>query len=204
MSIAAASPDRVQRQMEHWSRRSRRVATARKALPGAMVGLVLLLTGWGLARTLLPNLIAPTLDLANVRMTGLRFQGRDDRDRAFMIGADEAMVEGRGKDRKTTLIRPFMSLADVALLSASKGVYRQEDKVLELSGGVVFQDGRDSRLLADNARVDTKAGVVEGSGGTGVRVEGAVGAMTADSYAVYDSGRRIMLKGDVHARVYTE
>jgi lipopolysaccharide export system protein LptC len=199
--MAASETSRAERQMKRWQLRSRRIATARKLLPASIVVILLAMTAWIVARALLPESLA-RIPIAEV-MPNPRYFGRDDKDRPFQISALKAL-RNAATDKTVVLTDPSISLGG-SRMGAKTAAFHLDNGVLTLQGDVAFDDGSGSKLTADQAIVDTKAGVVRGekasSGGSGVHVEGPMGDIRADAYEVTDQGKRIVLRGAVHGRV---
>ncbi len=62
-----------------------------------------------------------------------------------------------------------------------------------------MKDGRGYNFTTPSAQVDTTTGQVVGN--SGVKGDGPLGRITASSYAVNDRGKRIVMRGDVRARI---
>ena len=84
-------------------------------------------------------------------------------------------------------------------ISADHGVYREDDRILRLRDNVVMHDQTGNTFLTDQAVVNTVNNSVEGR--DHVQGSGPMGAVTADSYAVYDKGATIVFRGDVHSQI---
>ena len=82
-------------------------------------------------------------------------------------------------------------------VQASDGVYREGQRAMDLNGDVLVTDGAGNTFATPRAVIDTKAGTV--SGDQGVKGQGPLGQIAASSYGVYDSGKRIVFRGRVHA-----
>ncbi len=83
-------------------------------------------------------------------------------------------------------------------VQAQKGVYHEDQRQLALSGQVQVKSGG-YVFNTPNATVDTSKGAVYGK--SGVEGQGPLGRVTASSYGVYDRGKRVIMKGDVHAHI---
>ena len=184
-----------QKEMRRWQRRSRRVAFSRKALPAAIVAIVLIMTGFIAYRTLAPGRLLEAK--IGAPMVNPRFKGRDSKDQPFLIGAIQALRDAADQ-RRIVLNEPFVTLGP-ARLSAKTGVYRPEQGTLTLQGDVVFDDGR-NKLTTGQAVFDGKQGVISGrpiAPGDGVTIQGPMGVIRAQSFQVSDQGRNIVLSGEV-------
>jgi lipopolysaccharide export system protein LptC len=81
-------------------------------------------------------------------------------------------------------------------VSAKTGVYREDSKILNLSGGVKLNNG-DVNFATASSVFNTLTGELEGSGE--IQGAGALGEIIAKSYGVYDKGERMVFKGAVHS-----
>lgn len=182
--------------MQRWSARSRRVALSRKLLPALIAAIVVTMGGWILYRTLAPGQLLTAK--AGAPMVNPRVRGRDANDKPYLIGAIQLMRD-EADNKRLILAEPFVTLGD-ARLSGKTGIYRQDLGSLSLQGGVLFDDGAGTRLTTDQATFDTKKGTLAGeqavSGGR-VVADNSSGHTEADSFAVYDRGAHISLKGHV-------
>jgi len=196
MSVAASSPRTAE--IARWKRRARLVAFFRKALPAAIVGIVLFLAGWIIASTVLPSL-RPQVELGAIRMTNPRFYGRDSRDRPFLLGAKEAVRDVSDKGQ-ITLIEPIFSLG-AGRVTAKKGLYRDGATNLILTGDVLFIDENGARMETQEALINTKTGTISNAQAktAGVQIDSGSGKMKADTYTVGKDGK-VILRGNVHAR----
>ena len=187
-----------------WRDRSRTIRFWRRALPLVIVGIVALLVLWIGGRSAIVKLASPNVskETGGVRMVNPRFYGRDTSNRAFVVGAAEAARDA-ANGHTVTLKGPSVTLdaggANPTRVAAANGVYREDQKRLNLTGRVDLDDGRGYHFTTPKAVVDTSTGHVTGD--SGVRGQGPLGQMDASSYGVYDRGQRIVLKGDVHAHI---
>ena len=189
--------------MARWRKRSRSIRFWRRALPGAIVAICALLVISIGGRSLWANLTASGGQKdGRVRMVNPRFYGRDTSNRAFVLGASEASRD-LSDGRRVTLSGPSVTLdadgANPTHVQADSGVYREDQRKLNLQGAVQLKDGRGFSFSTPKAVVDTTTGVV--SGDSGVSGNGPLGRIVASSYGVYDRGKRIVMKGDVRAHI---
>ncbi len=189
--------------MAHYRRRSQSIRFWRRALPAAMLAIAGLMALWIGGRSLIARLTtSQNAKNAGVHMINPRFFGRDTSNRAFVLGAREATRDVAAA-RTVTLSAPSVTLdadgANPTHVQANQGVYREDQRRLNLVGKVELKDGRGYRFLTSKAVVDTTNGQV--SGDSGVQGDGPLGRVVASSYGVYDRGRRIVMKGDVHAHI---
>lgn len=171
-----------------WKRRARLVAFFRKALPAAILAIVLFLAGWIIARTVLPSL-KPQVQLGAIRMTNPRFYGRDSKDRPFLLGAREAVRDVADKGQ-ITLIEPVFSLGK-GRVTAKKGLYRDGATNLVLTGDVLFVDENGSRMATQEALINTKTGTISNSAAKtgGVQIDSGGSNIKAQGTAAKDQGQ---------------
>lgn len=189
---------------QRWRDRSRQIRFWRKALPVVIAGIAGLLVLWIGGRSLIVKLTSTSAgkDGQGVRMVNPRFYGRDSSNRAFVLGASEARRD-LANARTVTLAGPNVTLdsdgVNPTRVEASRGIYREDQRRLTLDGGVQMKDGRGYNFTTPSAQVDTTTGQVVGN--SGVKGDGPLGRITASSYAVNDRGKRIVMRGDVRARI---
>ena len=188
-------------QLARWQTRSRRVQFFRKALPVAIGLVVVGLAGWILFRALL-GAIGDKGGEA-IHMLNPRYYGRDESGRAFVVAAKEAVRDGKDI-KQVSLIAPGFAMqtgrpGGPMQLKAANGLYREQDQILTLGGGVKMEDGRGYNLDTATARVDPRAGTVTGN--SEIVGYGPLGRIAASSYAVYDRGARVVFKGKVRAHI---
>ena len=201
----APSPilDRRAAEMERWRARSKRILFYRRALPWAMLAIVVAVASWVGLRAFLS---AQQADLANatsaIHMTNPKFYGRDEKGRSFQLSAKDAVRDVKD----TSLIAlngPGLMLdtggKEPVRVQGGKGSYREDTKILTLTDGVLLQDGRDSEFQSSDAVVDTHAGVVRGE--KDVHGHGPLGQIAASSYAVEDNGARVLFLGAVRTHI---
>jgi len=175
----------------------------RKALPAAIIAILVLMAGWVLARSVLARIGDLRGKLGGaIHMTNAHFLGRDDQDRAYMVGAKEASRDDFDQNR-FYLVDPRMVFdsdnAKDSHISADQGVYRKDTRILSLRGHVSLKDPAGDDFDTDQAIVDTAHGTIAGQGR--VTGNGPTGAITAQSFTVYDQGQRVVFRGNVHSVV---
>ena len=192
-----------QAELARWRKRSEAIHFWRRALPVVIVAIAAVLVLWVGGRSVIIKLAAGGGPKdAGIRMVNPRFYGRDTSNRAFVLGAAAAsrdMTTGK----TVTLSGPSVTLdadgANPTHVQATQGVYREDQRKLDLTGQVQLKDGRGYSFSTPQAQVDTTTGAV--SGHSGVTGDGPLGRVVASSYGVYDRGQRIVMKGDVHAHI---
>ena len=201
-SHAAPSPGARHDQMERWRKRSQAIRFWRRALPALIALIALVLVAWIAGRSLFIKATQPKPpQAAGLRMLNPRFYGRDNGNHAFVLGASEAARDAK-TGRAVTLAAPNLTLdsggPQPTRVQAQQGVYHEDQRQLTLKGQVQVQSGGYTFKTPD-ATVDTAKGAVYGA--SGVQGHGPLGQVTAKSYGVYDRGKRVIMKGDVHARI---
>jgi lipopolysaccharide export system protein LptC len=202
-ALAAAAADRRAGEMERWRQRSKRIVFYRKALPWTMLGIVLAVASWVGLRAVLSS---RQLDIAGatsaIHMTNPKFYGRDNKGRSFQLTATDAVRDTKNNNI-VNLHTPGMMLdsggKQPVKVAGGSGVYREDTKVLDLTGGVLLQDGRGTEFHSAVASVDTRAGVVTGQ--KDVNGQGPLGRIAASSYAVHESGARVTFAGGVKTHI---
>lgn len=194
--------DRRAAEMERWRRRSKRILFYRRALPWAMLSIVLAVGGWVALRAVLSARQDVAAATNAIHMTNPKFYGRDQRGRSFQLSAKDA-VRDANNTSLITLSQPGMQLdtggKQPIQVDGGSGLYREDAKTLQLDHGVRLQDGRGSDFRSQQAMVDTREGVVRGE--KAVSGSGPLGQIAASSYAVYDSGARVVFNGDVRVHI---
>lgn len=192
---------RRQARMQQWRRRSQLILRFRKILPATIAAIVVLLTGWVVIKGILTRIGDVNGGGGSIHMTNARFYGRDGSGRAYVLGANEAS-RVNGDIQKIELIGPLLTFGaggdSESHIAADKGVYREDDRILRLSGHVVLRDPSNNVFTTDQAIVDTVHGAVVGK--SNVRGSGPTGMINADTFAVYDQGKRVVFTGNVHSR----
>lgn len=197
----SAETDR-DRTIARWRRRSRVVRVLRIVVPGLIVAILL-----GLALTVVINTMKPAAEQAQennqpIRLLNPHFQGRDDRGRSFIITALSATRDPNEYSR-VYLDHPALVMddqgPDPTRIVAQHGVFHENTGQLEVSGGVRMASSKET-FQTESSQFDTKTGDLVGSGP--VQGSGALGEISAKSYAVTDKGDRMVFNGDVHTRIY--
>lgn len=198
----SSSAARHRREMERWRRRARLIGLFRRAAPAAAAAILLLLTGWVLIRGALSKISDARDGAASIHMTNARFFGRDGDGHGYVLGAREA-VRDDADFQRIQLRGALLSLnADTPTqtqISADRGVYRENDRILRLSGHVTFRDGSGDTFITEQAIVDTINGTITGP--SKIRGTGPTGVIAADAFEIFDRGRRMVFSGDVHSRL---
>ena len=188
--------------LQRWRKRSQVIRFYRRALPAAMAVILVALGGWIALRGVLVKLGDLRNAVGTIHMTNARFYGRDGEGRPYVLAANEA--SRYDSDLKQVVLKgPAISFDSGGggsnRLNADWGVYREDDRLLRLWGSVVLADASGDVFRTGQAVVDTVRGDV--SGASQVRGSGPTGSVTADSFAVYDKGQRVLFRGHVHSQL---
>jgi lipopolysaccharide export system protein LptC len=190
---------------------SRFVWLMRGVLPGAVVGLLVLLVAW--PQLMVPNekIMIGTADPMPgqggnpnaLTMVNPRYYGVDTRTRPYSVSADTANQAGAetgaillDKPRADTVMRDGAGV----LLDAERGVFYNAKQKVDLYGNVnVYQD-QGYEIHTDEAHVDLAAGIAEGDKpiqghGPSIQLEG-------DGFKLLDNGRTIYLNGNSRVVLY--
>ena len=143
---------------------SRFVRTLRWMLPLTMVGVIGVLAGLIGAHAVKRQAThsdTPT----QIRMVNPHFFGRDNQGRSYTLGARQASRDDQDF-QKVLLQFPQVTL-DVdgthpSTLTADSGVYREDTRILILSGHVRASDATSSSFASEQAIVNTRTGTVTG------------------------------------------
>jgi lipopolysaccharide export system protein LptC len=168
-----------------------------------MLAIVVAVAGWvGLRAYLSARQDDVAAATSAIHMTNPKFYGRDQKGRSFQLTAKDAVRDAVDADL-VTLNAPGMTLdtggKEPIKVEGGRGIYREDSKQLQITGGVRLQDGRGSEFRSETASVDTRAGVV--SGEKSVSGTGPLGQIAASSYAVHDGGARVVFSGGVRVHM---
>ena len=186
---------------ERWRRRSRLIRTLRVVLPATIALIFLGLVGSVAWSTLNAQPKIARGGDEPIRLVKPRFVGRDDKGRGYELTAESA-VRDRLDYQRVILKKPSLVLdeggADEMRINGADGIFHEQNRKLELSGGVRLADTQNAFSTAASL-FDTKTGEVLGS--APIQGAGGLGEITAKSYGVYDKGDRMVFKGGVRARL---
>lgn len=139
------------------------------------------------------------------RVVNARFTGVDSENRPFSITA-ESVVQAGSDDNGVELAQPK---ADVTLagdswvaIAAPKGVFRRDEEILDLSGGVdlFHDDGYEFRTAQARLNFSTSAA----SGESPIRGQGPFGTIEAEGFRVAGTGDSIFFTGKSRLLVYPD
>jgi lipopolysaccharide export system protein LptC len=197
----AADAARLQEAVRQWRRRSQLIHVMRRALPGAIVLIML-----GLLVTIAVQTLgrrrAPEGEIA-VRMLNPNFRGRDEHGRAYVLSAREA-VRDAANFQRVLLTDPVLELQTspdkpAMRVAASRGVYLENTLVMTLEGKVKMDDPTGWTFRTERAVIDTRRDLI--SGDTRIEGESATRRISGDSYAIYNRGERVYLRGSVRSTI---
>jgi lipopolysaccharide export system protein LptC len=146
---------------------------------------------------------ATRLDVtAPIHMVNPHFFGRDTQNRPYTLSAREASRDPASFQR-VLLTGPLIVLDTgaqrPARLTADRGVYKEDTRILVLTGHVRGADAKNVQFASDEAVVDTRTGNV--SGPRALANDPTQGAIQSKTFEVEDKGDRVIMKGGVHARL---
>jgi len=191
--------------MAQWRRHSRLIRLLRRILPLLCIVMLLGLGGWALLNTLYGRLGAAAQNGALVvRMLKPNFQGRDEKGEPYRVSAASAVRD----DKDTALITmewPVFTLgsgaADETRVRAKHGAYREDSRILNLTGDVHLDDASGYHFVTEHALIDTQTDNVDGE--QHIDGFGPLGRIAASSYAIREGGARVFFQGQVKTRIYS-
>ena len=201
LDLQTAPPEFRRADFDRWRRRSVLIHRLRIVLP-LLILLILAGLAGAIARSALTGQpMKVEEESAPIRLVKPRFVGRDDKRQAFVLTAESAMRDQHDYQR-VILDKPALVLDETGPNSlrivAGSGVYHEQTRKLELSGGVKISGSKGAFETAASL-FDTKTGELLGSGP--IQGVGSLGEINAKSYGVYDKGNRVVFKGRVRARI---
>lgn len=186
----------------------RKVSLMRKLFPAAAVVLVAMVVIWSQWQSVEIgfkigfNRLYPE-EAKTLRMVNPRFSGTNDKGRPFMLTADEARRASADAD----LILLTNPKGDIITdsgawlaVSAAHGNYAQKKKTLDLGGGVDLFHDSGIHFTTATARIDLKAGTVEGNDpatGSGPSIE-----VTGQGFKVLNGGKTVIFTGKSKALLF--
>ena len=130
-----------------------------------------------------------------------RYQGVDQQGRPFTISADRVIQ----KDSDTVLLEQLnadmaMNADAWAALSANTGIYKVDERLLDLQGAIhlFYEGGHEFRT--EKARVDVGKG--EAAGDEPVEGQGPSGTLKADRFTILERGAILRFFGHVKVVLY--
>jgi lipopolysaccharide export system protein LptC len=200
--LAAEDIQRRQRLMKRWRRHSIFIRTLRRLLPAICVLSLLVLAGWATANALFWRLGVQT-QASNlvIRMLKPNFQGRDLKGQPYNLTADSALRDDADAAR-IVLEAPIFTLGSSqasTVVHARHGIYREDNRLLDLTGHVLLDDAQGYHFVTEHALIDTIQNNVDGD--KPVEGHGPLGQIAASSYAIRSGGAHVYFTGHVKARI---
>lgn len=201
--LAAEDIDRRRRLLQQWRRHSALVRLLRALLPGLCVAILVAICGWTAYNTLLMRSEGGKAKAqSEIRMLNPNFQGRTEAGKPFLVTAASA-VRDNADSAKVTLEKPVMHLGigtpEWTTVTAANGVYREDNRMLDLRGHVTLDDYRGNHLTTEHALVDTRKNDVDGD--TRIVGHGPLGSIDASSYSLRNGGAYLHFEGRVKTRI---
>jgi lipopolysaccharide export system protein LptC len=197
----SADAERRIEALARWRKRSQLVHFYRRALPAAMVALLLFGVGWVVVRALM-SLGLGGEAVGTIHLLHPTFYGRNERGERYILRADEAVRAGDNPDR-IALTQPklweYSTAPEPETVSSATGIYHEKEKLLDLFGHVKASDGAGNHFGSETAYVNMRRNSVVGQ--TAAFASGPQGTISASSYAVYDKGQHIIFTGNVHTHL---
>lgn len=179
---------------------SRLVLALRWLLPTLILGMFGLLAAFVVSEALRAAAAQPKEEPTQIRMIGPHFIGRDDKGRAFNL-ASRVAVRDDADMQRVYLGQPVMVMdSDTPhpkTLTADRGVYDEDTRILHLVGHVRVDDAAASTVGSNEALVDTRAGTVTGV--SPIAASGPMGSIQGGSYTATEKSGTVVMHGGVHA-----
>lgn len=179
---------------------SRLVLALRWLLPTLILGMIGLLGAFVVSEALRAAAAQPKELPTQIRMIGPHFIGRDDKGRAFNLASRLALRDDADMQR-VYLGQPVMVMdSDTPhpkTLTADRGVYDEDTRILHLMGHVRVDDAAASTVGSNEALVDTRAGTVTGV--SPIAASGPMGSIQGGSYTATEKSGTVVMHGGVHA-----
>ena len=202
VALDAGDIQRRRALVARWRRRSHLVRAMRKVLPAACVLILIGLAGAAIYNTLVGRLNVAKPANLTIRMLHPHFQGRNQSGRPFVLSADSA-VRDEADPSRVVLDHPVFiqgsTAADQVRVRSIHGVYREDTRMLDLTGDVHLDNGDGYHFVTEHALVDTQKNNVDGE--KHVDGHGPLGSISADSYVVRDGGAHAYFNGNVKTRI---
>lgn len=198
---ASSDAERRLAALAKWRKRSQLVHFYRRALPAAMVALILFGLGWVAVRALISMGMGGD-SIGAIHLLNPTFYGRNERGERYVLKAREAIRSGVDPDH-IALTEPrlweYTTAPQPETVVARTGVYHEKAKLLDLFGKVVATDGQGNRFASETAYVNMRNNSVTGQ--TAAFASGPQGTISGSSYAVYDKGQHVIFTGNVHTHL---
>jgi lipopolysaccharide export system protein LptC len=201
-SVGAPSPPASALIRREARAHSRLVFVLRRLFPALIVALLGALAAVVIQTAMRDSVAAPKEAPTEIRMIAPHFIGRDDKGRAYNLAARLAVRDDADMQRVILGAPVLMLDADSAhpkTLTADRGLYDEDTRILKLSGHVRVDDATASTVATGDAYVDTRSGLV--SGVSPISASGPGGSIRANSYSADQKSGRVVLHGGVRAEL---
>jgi lipopolysaccharide export system protein LptC len=200
--LGAEDIQRRRRLMDKWRRHSALIHGLRRLLPAICIASLLVLAGWATANALFWRLgVQAQGGNLVIRMLKPNFQGRDEKGQPYNLTADSALRDDSDAAR-IALEAPIFTLGagpDATVVHARHGVYREDTRILNLTGDVHLDDAQGYHFVTEHALIDTMKNNVDGD--HDIEGHGPLGRIAASSYAIRGGGAHVYFTGQVKARI---
>jgi lipopolysaccharide export system protein LptC len=184
---------------------SRVVRVLRWLLPLIMIAVVATLVGLVIAHAIRRRDAAHKDAATPIEMINPHFFGRDTQGRPYTLGARQAARDERSFEM-VLLDFPWVTLyagdsgaPRPSTITADRGVYHEDSRMLYLKGHVRADNAKASTFAADEAVVNTRTGRVTGP--AALSSQTPMGDLQSSGFDVFDKGDKVVFKGGVHARL---
>jgi LPS export ABC transporter protein LptC len=204
VGLSGLAEDDIQRRrhlLEKWRQHSALIGVMRVLLPLLCAAIVVVIGAWAGINALLLRNEGKVRGGPEIRMLNPTFQGRTESGKPYLVQAASA-VRANGDNAKVTLERPVFTLGppdNRTVVRAQSGVYREDNRMLDLRGAVTLDDTKHNHLVTEHALVDTAKSEVRGE--TRIVGGGPLGRIDASSYAVLNGGAVAHFAGRVKSRI---
>ena len=143
----------------------------------------------------------PVVEGEEVRMINPRFSGRDKAGRPYVVIADTA-TRRENDPEVTDLVNPRLDTApdpDSSHVSASRGVYDANRKILDLYDDVRLETPNGNIYRTTHTRLFIDSDFIEGD--QPVTGAGPLGTIRADRFQVLNGGEKVVFTGHVFTHI---
>jgi lipopolysaccharide export system protein LptC len=170
-----------------------------------MAGVVATLLGFVVVHALRRHDAAHRDDATPIELVNPHFFGRDSQGRPYTLGARQAARDTRSFQ---TVLLSFPTVVlhasdsdkgQPSTITADRGVYHEDSRLLFLEGHVRADNAKASRFASDRAVVDTRTGQITSP--SALASSTPMGDLQSKGFDVFDKGNRVVFRGGVHARL---
>ncbi len=186
-----------------WQEHSRLIQRLRLILPAAILGLLALLLGWaGFNSLIAPSSVGGAGTGTSIRMVNPRFFGRDQGGRPISVSASSA-VRDNNQFQRIFVEKPVLVIgaapSNQTTVSAGRGVYREDTRILTLDDKVHVRDSQGNDFLTSHAEINTLTDDVQGP--ARIAGHGPMGRITSATFSTRNGGAQIIFSGGVAAQI---